>query len=57
MYKLECFIINETTSNNFQEKNTRTNVKIRVSASLGKNGRCGPSFHTANNVERLEASC
>ena len=48
--------MNETISNNFQEKNIRANVKIRISASLGKNGRCGPSFHTANNEERLEAS-
>ena len=35
----------------------RTNVKIRISAPLGNNGRCGLSFHTANNVERLEALC
>ena len=55
--KLDCFIINETTSNNFQKKNARPKVKIRFSVSLGKNRRCGLSFHTPNNVKRVEASC
>ena len=43
--------------NNFQKKNARPKVKIRFSVSLGKNRRCGLSFHTPNNVKRVDDSC
>ena len=43
--------------NNFQKKNARPKVKIRFSVSLGKNRRCGLSFHTPNKVKRVDDSC